>query len=225
MASLPFDAQPGERWVYGYSTDILGVVIERVSGMSLDQFLQTSLLKPLDMRDTHFYLPSAKKDRLTVVYAAGERGTITRAPDPGRGFSQGAYVEGPRKAFSGGAGLLSTANDYSRFLQMLLNGGELDGQRILSRKSVELMTADHLGSKPFREGVGFGLGFEIVTDVGERGEHSSVGEYGWGGAYHSKYWVDPREQLIVVYLTQVIPAGELDDFGKVRALVYQAIVD
>jgi CubicO group peptidase (beta-lactamase class C family) len=137
---------------------------------------------------------------------------------------QGAYAEGPRKSFSGGAGLLSTAPDYARFLQMLLNGGELDGVRILSRKSVELMTVDHLDGIEFQPGQGFGLGFSILEDLGARGTSGSVGEFGWGGAYHSTYWVDPRERLVVVYLTQLIPAGNLDDYAKLRALVYQAIV-
>jgi CubicO group peptidase (beta-lactamase class C family) len=108
---------------------------------------------------------------------------------------------------------------------MLLNGGTLDGKRILSRKTVELMTVDHLDGKPFREGQGFGFGFSVVLDVGARGLHGSKEEFGWGGAYHSTYWIDPKEQLVVVYLTQLIPAGDLDDHGKLRSLVYQAIVD
>jgi len=122
--------------------------------------------------------------------------------------------------------LLSTAGDYGRFLQMLASGGQLDGKRILSRKSVELMTSDHLRNIKYdREGQGFGLGFSIVKDVGAYGAPTSVGEFGWGGAYHSSYWVDPKEQMVVVYFTQLIPAGSIDDFGKLRALVYQAIVD
>jgi CubicO group peptidase (beta-lactamase class C family) len=225
MAALPFDAQPGERFVYGYSTDILGVVVEKVSGMPLDEFLRTRIFEPLKMRDTHFYLPPAKRERLAVVYSAAEAGGLERAPDPGGMVGQGAYVDGPRKSFSGGAGLLSTARDYARFLQMLLNGGELDGVRLLSRKTVELMTADHIGEAYGRPGEGFGLGFAAVEDLGARGLPGSVGEYGWGGAYHSVYWVDPREELVVVYLTQLIPAGALDDHAKLRALVYQAIVD
>ena len=223
MAKLPADAQPGEAWVYGYNTDILGAVVERVSGQSLDEYTSERILEPLGMSDSHFYLPHAKRDRLAVVYAATEEG-IARAPEGGS-TGQGAYVDGPRKSFSGGAGLLATATDYARFLQMLLNGGELDGQRILSRKSVELMTVDHLGDVIFAEGEGFGLGFYVVEDLGARGEPGSVGEYGWGGAYHSQYWVDPAEELVVVYMTQLIPAGNLDDTGKVRALVYQAIID
>jgi CubicO group peptidase (beta-lactamase class C family) len=225
MARLPFDAQPGERWVYGYSTDILGALVERVSGQALDEFLRTRILDPLGMKDTHFYLPESKADRFAVVYSAGESGRLERAPEPGGMAGQGAYLKGPRKSFSGGAGLLSTAGDYARFLSMLLNGGELDGKRLLSRKSVELMTADHLAGQKFRDGQGFGLGFSVVKDLGARGQPGSVGEFGWGGAYHSVYWVDPKEQLVVVYFTQLIPARGLDDHDKLRALVYQAIVD
>jgi CubicO group peptidase (beta-lactamase class C family) len=115
--------------------------------------------------------------------------------------------------------------DYARFLQMMLNGGTLDGTRILSRKTVELMTTNHIGSLMGTPGVGFGLGFSVVTDLGARGQLGSVGEFGWGGAYHSSFWVDPREDLVVVYFTQLIPAGDADDHGKLRALVYQAIAD
>jgi CubicO group peptidase (beta-lactamase class C family) len=222
---LPFDAQPGERWVYGYNTDILGAVIESVSGLSLDEFLRSRILVPLRMNDTHFYLPTAKTNRLAVVYSAGSEGGLERAPDPGAMVGQGAYVTGPRKAFSGGAGLLSTAGDYARFLQMLLNGGELDGVRLLSRKTVELMTTDHLADIPYRAGQGFGLGFSVVEDLGARGTPGSLGEFGWGGAYHSTYWVDPQEELVVVFLTQLIPAGNSDAQAKLRTLVYQAIVD
>jgi CubicO group peptidase (beta-lactamase class C family) len=225
MAALPFDAQPGARWIYGYSIDILGAVVERVSGISLDAFLGSRLLEPLGMRDTYFYLPAEKRDRLATVYSARDSGGIDRAPDPGGMVGQGAYLEGPRKSFSGGAGLLSTATDYARFLQMLLNGGTLDGARLVSRKTVELMTVNHVGALYGTAGVGFGLGFSVVTDLGARGQPGSVGEFGWGGAYHSTYWVDPREDLVVVYFTQLIPAGTLDDQAKLRALVYQAIVD
>ena len=224
MGALPFDAHPGERWVYGYNTDILGAVIERVSGQSLDAFLRETIFEPLGMNDTHFYLPRGKADRLATVYSAIAEG-IERAPDPGRMVGQGQYLNGPRVSFSGGAGLLSTARDYARFLQMTLNGGTLDGRRILSRKSVELMTVDHLHGIEFRAGEGFGLGFYVVTDVGARGIPGTVGEFGWGGAYHSTYWVDPREELVVVYLTQLIPAGTIDDHAKLRALVYQALAD
>lgn len=224
MASLPFSAHPGERFVYGYNTDILGAVVERVSGQSLDSFLRETIFEPLGMDDTHFYLPPDKTGRLATVYSASKSG-LKRAPEPGLGIGQGHYLKGPRVSFSGGAGLLSTAKNYARFLQMMLNGGSLDGRRVLSRKSVELMTVDHLNGIPFRAGQGFGLGFSVVTDVGARGQPGSVGEFGWGGAYHSTYWVDPQEGLVVVYLTQLIPANGLDDHSKLRALVYQALTD
>lgn len=224
IAALPAESQPGEAWVYGYSIDILGALVEQVAGQPLDRFLAERIFQPLGMTDTHFYLPEGKRDRLALVYAATPDG-IARAPEEDGMNGQGAYVDGPRASFSGGAGLLSTAADYAHFLQMLLNGGELDGQRILGRKTVELMTVDHLGDIPFNDGEGFGLGFYVVEDLGARGQPGSVGEFGWGGAYHTTYWVDPVEDLVVVYMTQLIPAGDVDDAEKVRALVYQAIVD
>jgi CubicO group peptidase (beta-lactamase class C family) len=223
MAALPFDAQPGERFVYGYGTDILGALVEEVSGVPLNAFLRTRIFEPLGMYDTSFFLDPANQGRLATVYSATADG-LERAPDPGGMVGQGAYVNGPRLSFSGGAGLLSTAADYARFLQMLLNGGELDGQRILSPKTVQLMTVDHIGDRYGQPGVGFGLGFSVVEDVGARGIPGSVGEFGWGGAYHSTYWVDPEERLVVVYFTQLIPAGAIDDHAKLRALVYQAIL-
>ena len=223
MASLPADAQPGAEWVYGYSTDILGVLVEQVAGVPLDEYLDEHILRPLGMTDTHFYLPPAKRDRLAAVYAAAEGG-IVRAPESG-GEGQGAYVDGPRMSLSGGAGLLSTAEDYARFLQMLLDGGELDGRRILTRESVELMTSNQIGEMFFDDGESFGLGFYVVEDAEARSIPGSVGEFGWGGAYHSTYWVDPAEQLVVVYLTQLIPTGDIDDDEKLRERVYEAIVD
>jgi CubicO group peptidase (beta-lactamase class C family) len=229
MASLPQAAQPGEQFVYGYNTDILGAVIEVISGEPLDRFLKDNILEPLNMNDTDFYVPEEKRDRLATVYSLkGEK--ISLADNPGTldGVShvgQGHYIDGPRKSFAGGAGFTSTTRDYGTFLQMILNGGALNGTRILSRKSVELMTANHLGDIDYSSGAGFGLGFEVITDLGEFGKPGSEGAYGWGGAYHSVYWIDPQENLVVVYLTQLIPAGDLDDQNKFRALVYQAIVD
>ena len=235
MAALPMDAQPGTAFVYGYNIDILGALIERVSGSPLDIFMRSQILDPLGMNDTSFYLTREKVNRLAVVYSATGRG-LERAPDSGNEtdtdrllapIGQGAYFDGPRKSFSGGAGFLSTANDYARFLQMMLNGGELDGTRVISRKTVALMTTNHIGNIPFTfgDGQGFGLGFFVVEDLGLRGTPGSVGEYGWYGAYHSAYWVDPVEDLIVIYLTQLIPAGSLNDQNVVRALVYQSIVN
>lgn len=224
MAALPFASQPGERWVYGYGTDILGAVIEAASGQSLQEFLRTRILEPLDMRDTHFYLPASDAHRLAAVYNLGD-GRLRRAPDGPGMQTQGQYVAGPRKSFSGGAGLLSTARDYARFLQMLLNGGTLGDARLLSPTSVHLMTENHVGGLYPGAGMGFGLGFSVRLDVGEAGQHGSEGEFGWGGAYHSTYWVDPVERLVVVYFTQVIPASGLDDHPRLRALVYSAITE
>ena len=139
MGKLPMDAQPGEKFIYGYNTDILGAVVEKVSGMPLDEFFRTRIFEPLKMTDTSFYLPTDKRARLATVYSLKDGASVVeRAPDPALG--QGDYVDGPRKCFAGGAGLLSTATDYARFLQMLLNGGELDGVRLLSPKTVELAT-------------------------------------------------------------------------------------
>jgi len=226
MAALPFEAQPGEKFVYGYNTDILGALIEVVSGESLDTFLKTRILDPLGMNDTHFYLPKAKSSRLTVVYSPTKKG-LERAPNPGGMVGQGAYLDGPRVSFSGGAGFLSTAVDYAKFLQMMLNKGSFNGKQIISPKTVALMTVNHLGAIPFpwEKGVGFGLGFSVVEDLGQRGVLGSKGEFGWGGAYHSTYWVDPQEELVVVYFTQLIPANGLDDHQKLRALIYQALMD
>lgn len=226
MAALPFEAQPGEKFVYGYNTDILGALIEVVSGESLDTFLKTRILDSLGMNDTHFYLPKAKSSRLTVVYSPTEKG-LERAPNPGGMVGQGAYLDGPRVSFSGGAGFLSTAVDYAKFLQMMLNKGNFNGKQIISPKTVALMTVNHLGAIPFpwEKGVGFGLGFSVVEDLGQRGVLGSKGEFGWGGAYHSTYWVDPQEELVVVYFTQLIPANGLDDHQKLRALIYQALMD
>ena len=159
MAALPMDSQPGEKYVYGYNTDILGVVVEKVSGQTLAEFIEKRITGPLGLADTQFYLPSAQKDRLAAVYGAKDDGTIERASDPKQG--QGHYVEGPRVAYAGGAGLLSTARDYARFLQMLLNGGELDGVRLLSPEDGR---ADD--RQPRREAVRRGV-------AGERGPRAS----------------------------------------------------
>lgn len=222
MGSLPFQAQPGARFVYGYNTDILGALVEEVSGQTLDDFLRSRIFEPLDMRDTHFYLPPEKRDRLATVYNQRMPGELVRARDGGGMDTQGQYVDGPRTSFSGGAGLVSTARDYARFLQMMLDGGTLGDARILSPGSVALMTSNHVGDL-FGPGMGFGLGFSVRLDLGTAGEPGSLGDYGWGGAYHSVYWVDPAEELVVVYFTQVVPAAGLDEHQKLRALVYGAL--
>jgi len=229
MAALPFESQPGEKWVYGYNTDILGAVLEVAAGKPLDTLLNELIIQPLKMVDTHFYLPTSKTHRLATVYSPSDlttgEGKVKRAPEEGTMNAQGAYIDGPRQSYSGGAGLLSTAEDYAKFLQMLLNGGKLDKVRILSRKSVDLMLADHVGELFTRKGSGFGLGFRIVTDYAGNGRLSSPGVFRWGGAYHSTYWGDPKERLVVVYFTQLRPRTKIDDHKKLQTLIYQALID
>ena len=222
MAALPFDAQPGEQWVYGYNTDILGALVEQASGMPLDAFFRTRLFEPLKMVDTYFFLPAEKRDRLATVYSAKVGGGIARAPEGAAG--QGDFVDGPRTCFSGGAGLVSTVQDYARFLQMLLNGGELDGVRVLGPKTVELMTANHVGDLYQDGAMGFGLGFEMVEHLGRSGRPGSFGAYGWGSAYYSSYDVDPQERLIFIVLTQLLPARAVNLRDTFTYLVYQAVV-
>jgi CubicO group peptidase (beta-lactamase class C family) len=215
LGELPLAAHPGERYVYGYSTDVLGCIVERVSGRSLDEFFRERIFRPLGMNDTHFFVPPDHRTRLTAVYAATERG-LERAPDDSRG--QGSYVDGPRASFSGGAGLVSTIGDYARFLQMLLNEGELDGVRLLSPHTVRLMATDHLDDIYGRPGLGFGLGFEVLEDPGLAARYGAPGAYRWGGAYATSYWVDPAERLVALFMTQTMPSGGLDAAERFRTL-------
>ena len=221
LATLPFVAQPGEAYVYGYSTDILGCVVERASGVPLDEFIRSRITSPLGMNDTYFFVPPAKAGRVVTLYMNDSAGRLARAPDGSRG--QGHYVDGPRRNFSGGAGLISTARDYARFLQMLLNRGELDGVRLLSPRMVDLMTSNQSGTLFSQTGTGFGLGFETVDRLGARGMYS-VGSFGWGGAYGSSYMADPAERLIVVFMINQMPMRS-DVASKFPTLVYQALTD
>ncbi|MCX6561011.1 MAG: serine hydrolase [Candidatus Aminicenantes bacterium] len=219
LAGLPLDAQPGEQFLYGYNTDILGYLVEVASGMSLADFVAQRIAGPLGMSDTHFFLPESKLGRFTPVYGADDKGGIKLVEDPKDSF----YVKGPRMCYAGGAGLLATAEDYARFLLMLQNGGELQGVRILSPKTVELMTVDHVGNLYGPQG--FGLGFWVTDRLGRNGQPGTVGSFGWGGAYHTTYWVDPVEKLVCVLMTQLLPAGNSDLHAKFRAMIYQAITE
>lgn len=227
IGGLPAVSQPGEAFVYGYSTDILGCVVERASGMPLDTFVRTRITDPLEMKDTHFFLPADQGNRLAVVYTGEMDERITRAGDGPNG--QGSYGDGPRRAFSGGAGLLSTARDYSRFLDMIRNGGELDGVRILAPRTVALMTTDHVGTLWARArgnanaGVGFGFGFSTTERYGANGMESP-GSFGWAGAYGSVYRVDPEARLVMVLMIQLLP-NTTDIHEKFSTLVYQALLD
>jgi CubicO group peptidase (beta-lactamase class C family) len=218
LGTLPFVAQPGESWVYGYNTDILGCIVEKASGMSLDAYLRERVFVPLGMNDTQFFLSAAQKDRLSAVYASSD-GKYMRAPEGSRG--QGHYVEGPRRNFAGGAGLLSTARDYARFLEAMRRGGTLDGARLLSPLSVKLMTTNQVGTLHSTTGLGFGLGFETVDRFGANGM-SHEGTFSWAGAYGTQYRVDPTARLTMVLMIQLMPNAT--DLAQVfPTLIYQAL--
>lgn len=221
LGTLPFVAQPGEAYVYGYNTDILGCVVEKASGLPLDEFLRVRITGPLGMKDTRFFVPPAERERLAAVYASGSDGLIVRAPEGAKG--QGHYVDGPRKSFSGGAGLTSTARDYARFLEMIRNGGVLDGVRVLGPRTVALMTTNQSGTLYSTGGLGFGFGFQTVERYGASGM-AGVGAFGWGGAYGTTYQVDPQSRLVVVFMTQLMP-NATDIQPKFYAAVYQALVN
>lgn len=219
LATLPLVAQPGEAYVYGYSTDILGCIVERASGVSLDEFLRTRIIEPLGMKDTYFFVPKGERARLAAVYASGPNGKIVRAPEGSKG--QGHYVDGPRRNFSGGAGLVSTARDYALFLEMIRNGGVLNGKRILGPRAVELMRTNQVGQLHSPNGLGFGFGFQVTERPGANGL-DSPGAFGWGGAYGSIYRVDPQSGLTLVFMMQLMP-NETDIREKFQTLVFQAL--
>ena len=224
IAALPMDAQPGERFVYGLSIDVLGALVEEVSGQPLDVFLEEHLFQPLGMNDTHFFVPPAKSDRMAVVYGSTADGLVRLTNDDGHYHGQGHYLDGPRATFGGGAGLVSTARDYARFLQMVLNGGHLGSARILSPTTVDLMLSNHIGDIDLGAGRKMGLGFGLITDLGDWGKVGAEGEFSWGGAYHSTYFASPKHDMVVVYMTQaMISRPGVDDHSKIRSMSYQAI--
>jgi len=221
LGTLPFVAQPGEAFVYGYNTDILGCVVEKASGMPLDRFIRERITEPLGMKDTQFFLPPEQRERLAAVYASGADGKYVRAPEGSKG--QGHYVDGPRKSFAGGAGLLSTAHDYARFLETIRRGGEIDGVRILAPRTVDLMTTNQSGTLHSATGLGFGFGFETVDRYGAKGM-AGVGAFGWGGAYGTTYEVDRQSRMVVVMMMQLMPNGT-DIQQKFSNVVYQALLN
>jgi CubicO group peptidase (beta-lactamase class C family) len=220
LGTLPFIAQPGEQWVYGYNTDILGCIVERASEMPLDQFIRKRITEPLGMTDTRFFLPPEQRNRLAAVYSSGQDGRIVRAAEGPRG--QGTYADGPRRSFSGGAGLLSTVRDYARFLEMVRNDGALGGVRILAPRSVGLMTTNQVGALHSANGLGFGFGFETTDRYGANGM-DSVGSFGWSGAYGTMYRVDPEARLVMVLMIQLIP-NATDIRQKFSNVVHQSLV-
>lgn len=225
LAKLPLNFHPGDEWEYGRATDIVGRLVEVMSGQTLDQFLQERIFGPLDMTDTHFYLPESKLDRFAALYRPNAEGTVELAEAP---TADSAFVAEPHVYFSGAGGLVSTARDYFRFHQMMLNGGELEGVRILGRKTVELMTVNHTGDYGIwlaGPGYGFGLGYAVVTDLGPSATPRSEGTYYWSGAFGTIFWVDPKEELIGILLQQLRPYTHLNVRPDLATLAYQAIVD
>lgn len=220
LAALPLIHQPGERWTYGLSVDVVGYLIEVLSGQSLDQYLRTRLFEPLGMNDTYFYLPAQKQSRLTKVYTEDSTKVVQLLPS-----LNGISADYPKAAgtyFSGGAGLSSTLYDYAIFLQMMLNEGEYNGKRFLSPTTVRLITTNQIGD--LNQGADkFGLGFSITSERSATRLPVSAGAYNWGGFFGTTYWVDPKEGIVALLYTQKVPNsfGDLND--KFKVLVYQAI--
>ena len=220
LGNIPLLHHPGAGWNYGMSTDVLGYLVEVVSGMPFEEFLKTRILNPLGMSDTAFSVPDEKAERYATLYEPAEDGGI-------QVIKNAPVSSGPLSFFhSGGAGLQSTAADYLRFCQMLLNDGELDGVRLLGRKTVELIRMNHISDDwhPLeRTGFGFGLGFAVVTDVADTHGPGSEGTYNWGGLASTTFWIDPVEDLIGILMTQLI--GDSPFHAQFRVLTYQAITD
>ena len=228
LATIPLLHQPGAGNEYGLSIDVLGYLVEIVSGMSLDAFFSERIFKPLGMEDTHFFLPEAKRERIATVYERTKDGPIKRkSQEPtvegSLIYSADYPYNGPRTYFSGGGGLVSTASDYARFSQMMLNGGKFNGVRLLSRKTVELMTVNQLADMDVD--YGFGLGFSVVRGESDLNEVGSVGTFGWSGFFFTNFFIDPQEQMIGIFMCQLHPSGGLDLGEKIRILCYQAIAD
>jgi CubicO group peptidase (beta-lactamase class C family) len=219
LGKMPLVHQPGERFTYGLNIDVLGYLVEVLSGESLDQFFKSRIFEPLGMNDTYFYLPAEKQSRLVKVNSEDKNRHLITANYPMVNYplSGGTY-------YSGGAGLSSTVKDYAIFLQMLLNNGEYNGKRILSRRTVELITSNQIGSLNLGRNK-FGLGFEITTENGQAKLGISEGSFAWGGYFGTIYWADPKEKLVCLMFVQQSPLrhGEIQD--KFRALVYQALAD
>ena len=228
LAPLPLLFNPGERFEYSLSVDVLGRLVEVVSGKPFDEFLRTRIFEPLGMKDTYFFPPDTKLDRLATAYTYYDGKGLNRFPDTP--ITEGTFsysadypYKGERKLFSGGAGLNSTAEDYARFCQMMLNGGKWGNTRLLSRKTVELMTHDQLGKiGPDQE---FGLGFGVEGAKAPLAELGTPGTFAWGGFFYTSFSIDPKEELIVVFMGQLHPTGDLTLDRQVNELAYAAIAD
>ena len=233
LSKLPLAFEPGTQWMYGQSLDVLGRVIEVVSGLTLQQYFHERIFRPLKMNDTRFYLNEADQKRLTSLFTPGEAGKLLKVGSEvlsagDINFSADAGYEGRGKLYSGGSGLIGSTMDYMRFLQMLLNGGILEGVRLLKESTVQLMTKNHIGDfvMPFpNHGDGFGYGFGVLTERGKAVDVASVGSYSWGGIFNTYYWVDPQEELIGLVMTQIFPNDHLTIRENFKQQVYQAIDD
>jgi CubicO group peptidase (beta-lactamase class C family) len=222
LGTLPLMYQPGEQWMYGLNTDLLGYLIEIWSGMTLNEFFTTRIFKPLGMNDTYFNVPADKAKRLVNFFT--EDSTGIKKTTNAFGALDMSFPLHEKEYFSGGGGLSSTIYDYAVFLQMLLNGGEYNGTRILARNSVRMMTMNQIGDLSLGEAK-FGLGFSIVTENGSRLEPNQAGTYAWGGAFSTTYWVDPKENMVVLLYRQMW-GSKISDIDKAfKPLVYQAIND
>jgi CubicO group peptidase (beta-lactamase class C family) len=230
LAAIPLLFQPGDDWEYSLADDVLGRLVEVVSGMPFDKFLQERLFQPLGMKDTAFFPPAENVPRLATAYAYDEQKGLHPILDNqvmhegGFQFTADYPYRGPHTYFSGGGGLCSTAEDYYRFCQMMLNGGELNGARILSRKSVELMSHNHVQGKADGDNA-YGLGFGTTNDAQQLTELGSVGAFYWGGFYYTSFVIDPKEELIAIFMGQLHPTGGLKIDSKAITLAYQAIKD
>jgi CubicO group peptidase (beta-lactamase class C family) len=224
LASVPLNDQPGTTFRYGYSIDVLGRLVEVLSGKPLDQFFEERIFRPLGMKDTAFYVPEDKWSRLATLYAPKQGGGIERSSSP----FQESFKKKPALLL-GGAGMVGTLDDYSRFVMMLLNDGQLDGVRLLGRKTVELMRSDHLGNLAraglVNEGYGFGLTFAVNLGPGKAPTVGSAGEYYWGGAAGTSFWIDPKEHMIGVFLIQVLPPTSAPAGDQFKRLAYEALID
>lgn len=223
VAKLPLAHQPGSTWRYSMATDVLGRLVEVVSGKTLEVFLRERIFEPLGMIDTGFHVPAQKHMRFTAVYGPAETGGL-KVIEP---VDHPHYLN-PAKVFSGGGGLVSTAADYFRFAQLMLNKGQLDGVRLVSPKTVELMTINHLPGNAAKwddPANGFGLGGSVLIDVAASQGYNSLGNWGWGGAAHTWFWIDAREQLLGVMMTQYMPAFVLPVDQDFKNMVYQAMVE
>lgn len=231
LAGIPLEFSPGEAWNYSVATDVLGYLIGKISGQPFEEFLHERILDPLGMTDTGFFVPPDKAHRLAACYAADGKGGFTLYDDP----AKSSYLK-PPGFVSGGGGLLSTATDYLTFCRALLNRGELDGVRLIGPKTLALMTANHLpGGRDLTEmstsmfseatnaGVGFGLGFAVTMDPAKTLLPGSAGEFYWGGAASTAFWIDPAEQLITIFMTQLLPSSAYPVRRELRTMVYAAI--